>query len=1177
MKMIAVLLLVTALHVFAKTNGQYVTLTEKNVPVEKVLTEIKRQTGFDFWYQSKMLQKAGKISVSVNNEALSRVLDLCFANLSISWKIINNVIVLKEKTASPEEQANLAPIPPILIKGKVTDEHGDPVDGVSVIERGTNNSKVTDNRGAFAITVANDKAFLVFSHTSFVEQHIAVKNKAELNVSLIGKANNLEEYIVIGYQTVNRKDVSGAISSMNGRQIKDIPANSAAEALTGRLAGVQIVTTDGAPGSPAQIKVRSGISISQDNSPLYIIDGVQVEDGLSYIAPQDIEKIDVLKDASSTAIYGARGANGVVVITTKSGKEGKTTVTVNSFLGGKRMNRKIPVMGPYNFVEYQYERTRRSVVDSASFHSRYGATWNDLAKYKTEEPIDWQEKLFGRHALMMTNNVTISGGNKNSQFSISGTQNREDGIMLENSFKRKLLNFKFDHNANDKLKISFSARYNRDERLGSGSNTIGGSETKLRNAIKYRPVLGNSTVSEDDFDQEYFDETSKAGNGLGVVSPVLLNQQSYRKIGTDLINLGGSINYKISKLISFKTTVGFNMSMQNRESFDDSLTSNSRTNGSSMPILSTTAATSRSFNNSNVFTITNAALKNGFHRDNRISLLLGQEVNLQRFRSTDLQLRNFPNGIPVKKAIGQQSLGQPYPAGIGPQTKTTEANLASLFAKIDYGYKGRYTASFSIRGDKSSKFAPDRNLGYFPAGSVSWKLSDEKFMRKITQVNFMKLRASFGQSGNNRITDYAYLTTLGTATGVSYGLGNTSYPGFVPLLLSNTDLKWEKAVSKNIGLDMGLLNDRFSLSVDYYNNTGQDLLMQTPIPSTSGYSTQFQNVASTVNSGVELQLTANIIRKKEFTWSADFNISFNKSMIKKIANQQTGALRNSGFGATTGKLEDFEVKVGSPVGVLYGFVADGFYTLDDFDYDDAGGIYTLKKGIANSGYFGTAQPGSIKIRDLDDDGTITADGDRQALGTTNPRVFGGLNQQFSYKNFDFSAFVNFSLGNKIFNASKIEFSNAYNLNINMYKAMEGRWRTVDANGKQLQYISGTATPIVYGAPPAELAAANANATIWQPLRGVPSTAVTSWGVENGSFLRVNNLTLGYTIPGKLLSKVNIKKLRFYFTANNIALVTSYSGQDPEVNTQISTPLTPGVDYSAYPRSRTFIFGLNLSL
>ncbi|WP_276480474.1 SusC/RagA family TonB-linked outer membrane protein [Paraflavitalea pollutisoli] len=1054
---------------------------------------------------------------------------------------------------------------PTTVKGVVTSaEDNKPIAGVTVKIKGGTTSALTDQQGAFTIKADGTNTVLVFSHAGFTTLEEAVKGRTELSIQLAIDIKEIEDVVVIGYTTVKRKDLTGAVSSVGAKQLRDVPVNSVAEALTGRLAGVRITSAEGQPGSDFSIRIRGGGSITQDNSPLYIIDGVQVEDGFAGLSPQDIESVDVLKDVASTAIYGARGANGVVIITTKSGKEGKTKLTYNGMAGIRQLPRSLKLLSPSDFISYQFERSRFTNEETNAFTTLYG---DDLERYKTIPAVDWQDKIFGRNALMQTHNVGLSGGNKTTQFNLSFTHNEEDGIMINSGLKRTLFNFKLDHKANNKLRVGLNFRYSRENITGAGSSDEGGSTYNgLRHTVKYRPFMleeGNVEVVDD---EDYYDATN-TGNGLGIINPILLNNAQWRERRTEVVNIGGYLNYAISKQFSFRSTVGVDRNTQDRRSFDGSITSNARLNGASLPLISMIELPRTSFNNSNVLTFKHTA------GNSRLSVMAGQELYTTNTHREESRLRYFPESVTPEKAFGQLSLGSTVP--LYPQSRITESALLSFFSRADYDFDGKYIASVSIRADGSSKFAEDQRWGYFPSASLAWRISKESFMDKMTWLSDLKLRASYGQAGNNRIDDYLYLNTY-SAT-VQYPLNEGLNPGYVANSLANSRLKWETTVSRNIGLDVALFNNRIQLTADAYKNTVHDLLIPIRIPVSSGQIEQLQNVGTTSNTGIELNLSAAIVQAKSFSWNSNFNIAFNRNKVEKLTGYLDYFYASSGFGIS-GQPADFIVKTGSPVGSMYGYVNDGFYTVNDFDYDVATTTYTLKKGVTDvGGAIGIAQPGWMKLKDLDGNGIID-ESDKTIIGNATPKFEGGWLNQFNYKNFDLSIFVNFVYGNTIYNANKIEFTNAYSRHTNMLEIMKDRWRTVDDAGDIVQRVTTVGgKQVVTGVAPDLLAELNKNAQIWQPIAGAGAFYPTSWVMEDGSFLRLNNITLGYAFPQSLLKKAKMGNLRAYVTVNNIAVLTGYSGYDPEVNARRQTPLTPGVDYSAYPRSRAFFFGLNLSL
>ncbi|TYR37729.1 TonB-dependent receptor [Sphingobacterium phlebotomi] len=1060
-----------------------------------------------------------------------------------------------------------------VIRGKVLDEETkEPLIGASVGIKGSAEGTLTDKNGNYTLNVTTPKktnVVLTAKYIGFLLQEVAVNNQTEINFLLAKDSYQLEEVVAIGYATVERKDLTGSVSSVNEKQLKDIPVNSAAEALTGRLAGVQVTTSEGAPGSEVQIKVRGGGSITQNNDPLYIIDGVQVEDGLSSLSPQDIASVDVLKDASATSIYGARGANGVVIITTKGGKEMKTQVNYNNILGMKSLANKLDVMNPYDFVLYQYERSRGLTTTETAFETRYG-TWDDITHYQQTPFIDWQERTFGNDAFMQTHNASIVGGTKATQYNLSVTSNNEDGIMLNSGFDRKLVNFRFDNRVSDKLRVGFNVRYTNQSILGAGTSDAGSTTyNMLRHTIKYMP-LDIGGLAEDEIDEAYYEDTN-TGNAIGIINPVALSNAQYRDRKMQIVNLNGYFNYSFNRMISFRSTLGVNYNRQSTKSFEDGITSRSRVLGARLPMAGVLDADRNNLNFSNVLTIS-PKMTSG----HKLNILLGNEFYNIAYNTSEIQLKNFPEGITAEKALGQLHLGTMLTTPeLYPLTYQSETRTLSFFNRTNYSYKDKYLATFSFRTDGSSRFAEGNRWGYFPSGSVAWRISQEDFLKDVSVISDLKIRASYGSSGNDRIPDYLFMNVYNASA--KYALNEELIPGYAAPELANKNLVWETTVSKNLGLDLSLLDNRIQFTVDAYQNKVHDLLIRVPIPSTAGYTTQLQNIGRTANKGLEFQLAATPINNKNFSWNTNFNIAFNRNTIEKISNRQDHYFANSGFGIS-GQPADYIVQEGQPVGAMYGFVSDGFYTTDDFNYDAATSRYTLKQGVTDvSDVIGIAQPGWMRLKDLDGNHVID-ENDKTVIGNANPKFTGGLNQQFAYKNFDMSVFVNFVVGNDVYNANKIEFTNAYSAYANSLDMVAGRWKTIDQQGNKIQQVETiSGQQYVTGVAPEILSEVNKDASMWMPISGTGAWYPTSWAMEDGSFLRINNITLGYTLPSSITNRIKANRLRVYATVNNLAVFTNYSGYDPEANTRRSVPVTPGVDYAAYPRSKTFIFGLNLSL
>ncbi|TGE08395.1 SusC/RagA family TonB-linked outer membrane protein [Hymenobacter fodinae] len=1057
------------------------------------------------------------------------------------------------------------------VQGIVKSEKGEPLPGVTVVVQGTTAGASTDADGRFSLAVPAN-ATLRFSYIGFLPYEVAVGTKTDITVTLKEDTKTLDDVVVIGYQAVQRRDVTGSVSSVSAQQIKDIPVNSAAEALTGRLAGVQLTSSEGTPGNlDVRVRVRGGGSITQDNSPLYIVDGIQIENALAVIAPQDIASVDVLKDASATAIYGARGANGVVIITTKKGIEGRTVISYNGFAGFRRISNKLDVLNPSQYLDYQFERAQQvgatGTGSLATFKSLFGSNnfnGDTLTRARNSPFIDWQDEVFGREAFQQTHNVSVAGGVKGTTYSLSLTRNTEDGIQLGSDYDRKLVNFRFDTKATDRLRIGLNLRFNDQATNGAGTSTSGSSVTsRLRNTIQYQPLsVPNATgavLDPNTFDDDFFTTSS-------LVNPVITINNEYRRDKRRTFNIGANAALDITKGLVFRTTAGFDITNIDLSTFNGRYSPTIRQAAGgylNLPFATITTSTQNTLNNSNVLDFSH---KTGLHS---FGVLLGEEIYQQQTKQQYIQTNFLPLDITAERALANINQGV-LPAGqtsqpVLPSTSIpSDYRLLSGFGRLTYSYDDKYLFTGTFRADGSSKFRPGNQWGYFPGASVAWRISREAFMKDVAAVSDLKLRLSYGQAGNNRINDFLF-NQLFQPGNAPYALNHSIVLGASATTLPNPDLKWEVTTSRNVGVDLALWDNRVQFTADAYYNTTTDLLINRPIPPFLGYTSQLQNIGKTSNKGLELQLTGTVITNENFTWTATANAALNRGKIESLGPNTSEIAGIASGWAGSALNTDFVARVGQPVGQMYGYVTDGYYTADDFEgYNTATNTWTLKPGLLRAGTPDNiaAQPGLLRLKDLNGDGLIN-DQDQTVIGNANPKVTGGLNQQFTYKNFDASVFLNFVLGNDIYNANKIEFTSntANTVFSNVLGIMADRYRITNADGTRITDLN-------------TLREVNQNAKIWRP---TSNYFLHSWAIEDGSFLRINNVTVGYTLPKALTTRAKVQTLRFYVTLNNLYTFTKYSGFDPEVNTRRSSPLTPGVDYAAYPRSRAFLFGLNLSL
>ena len=893
------------------------------------------------------------------------------------------------------------------------------------------------------------------------------------------------------------------------------------------------------------------------------------------IPPSDIESIDVLKDASATAIYGAQAANGVVVITTKKPKAGRTSVSYNGFLQFRTLpnDRKMEVLSPYEYVFANYEAAKlRSDADVRNFEKFFGK-YDDLELYKYKKATDWQDVLFGDPKVSQYHNVSISGGTEKTKLSLSLTNNNDQGLIRGSGYNRTVINFKLNQEISKKLQLDISSRITNTIVDGSGTST---GSLRVKNAIATRPVNGIADELDIDLANANTGGDNEYQNFLtGLINPAKLAEQDWRKRTTNNLVLNAGLTWEPVKNLSLKTIFTSEASVDKNLRYYGPLTGKSQQEGSSLPLGEKSESTGFSYRWLN--TVGYEFKNMGVHK---LDVLLGQEIY------SNGGVGNFVQAKYFRETMQPEELFANFALGTSTQNSTYEStnqNRLSFFGRANYQFNNKYILTATMRADASSKFSKANRLGVFPAIAFGWKISEESFMDGLTFINQLKLRASYGATGNDRIPANAnkFLFKADNFRGPGFTSNNGSDPFYVPdgSTLYNPDLVWETTINRNAGLDFGFMEAKLRGSLDFYWNTTNDLLLQSAIPSNTGFNYQWNNIGSTSNKGVELGLSYDIIDNNNFTLSVNANFGMNRTKIEELDGTDS-RFYQSNWGSTDLKnRDDYFLKVGGNVGDIYGFVTDGMYTVDDFaSYDATNNKYILKEGVPdNSSILGAnLRPGSMKLKDLNSDGVINSD-DRTVIGNGLPKAQGGFGFNATYKGFDASVFFNWSLGNKVYNTGKIEFNQLYRTTYgNMLNTMNSsnRFTYIDVDGT----ITGSAGGVVTDLE--QLRAMNAGKSMWSGNNsfGQATVVVHSWAIEDGSFLRLNNLVIGYSLPQTMISKLRISQCRFYITGNNLWVWTKYSGYDPEVSTGRSgySALTPGVDYSAYPRSRTYTLGVNVT-
>ena len=1044
------------------------------------------------------------------------------------------------------------------VSGKVIDEEtGEGLPGVTVLEVGTSNGAITDIEGNFNLAV-QEGASISVSYIGFATQTIAVGSQSEINVTLSPDTETLDEVVVVGYGTQKKSNLTGAIASVTGDALKKVPVATVAESLTGRLAGVQITTSEGSPDAEISIRVRGGSSLTQSSQPLFIVDGFPVPT-ISDLSPSDIASIDVLKDASSTAIYGSRGANGVVIVTTKSGKSGKVTVSYNTFYAVKKRAETLDVLSPYDYARWQYEY---AVLDSdeedgvrdLSSYERYFGLFEDLDLYQGQPANNWQDQIYGQTGTAFSNDLSIRGGGEKFNYSVNFARFDDKAIQIGSDYVRNNITLKFNNKPNDKVDLNFSLRYSDTKISGGGANEqneVSSSDSRLKHAVQFAPIpLAGISPSADT------DPTTASD----LVNPIRSTVDNDRAQQRKNFNIAGSFSWNIIEPLQFKTS----FTIDNYSFLDDRFygvtTYKARDRSPAFPNLPSAVFRDRKevrLRNTNT-----ATYKVLDDQEHNLDVMLGQEILFTRGSRLEYEIQGYPALFSADDAFKLTTQGTSIYAD---NFQSADDKLLSFFGRANYSFKDRYLLSAVYRADGSSRFLGDNAWGYFPSVSAGWKISEEAFMSGTSNViNALKLRASYGIAGNNNIPTAQTVQAFFSST-TNY-INNVSSYWAPSDVLANPKLKWETTETKNVGLDFGLLQGRINGTVDAYQNNTKDLLVRFPV-NAGGYEDQFRNIGEVENKGLEFTLGLIPIDKQDYGFSVNFNIAFNRNTIQSLGplQQLEGQALTTGW-ASTQIPQDYLARVGDPVGLMYGYVNDGRYEVDDFEgYDESTDEWILKEGVVTSEGILTPRPGMMKLMDITGNDTITID-DRRVIGNANPKHTGGIVLNAYGFGFDLTAAFNWSYGNDIYNANKIEFTSA-NQN-NQYRNMiamqaEGnRWTNIDWNTGEL--ITN----------PGQLAAANANTTMWSPF--MDRYVFSDWAVEDGSFIRLNTLTLGYTLPQNLVERARIQSLRFYVTGYNLFVITDYSGYDPEVSTRRQTPLTPGVDYSAYPRSRQFSVGMNLT-
>jgi len=1052
------------------------------------------------------------------------------------------------------------------ITGTVTAEGG-PLPAASVLVKGTSRGVITDFDGNFEIT-ASENETLVISYLGFVPKEILVGTQTNLQIDLKEDNSTLEEVVIIGYGSSKRKDLTGSISSIKAEELEKVKTVSFEGSLQAKAPGVQVVTSEGGPGAGFKIRIRGGTSITASSDPLYVIDGFALPGAgesssvglgnsttspLASIDPSTIESIEVLKDASATAIYGSRGANGVIIITTKKGKKGRADISFETFTGVSVLASKVDLLTAQEFVDWRYEFTP---WDPNNPNDQFGAAYRDQFGNNVDlrDPrillTDWQDEI-SRSAIVKSNKLSISGGSDNSSYYASFSHLDQEGIIRTSDYERYNLNLRLDLNVTDKIKAGMNLNMGYQKRNGvvsAANENANGRAGIVTNSILFSPAQGLTRFNDAEYDDEGRLLSLRGGD---IVNPNRTLEGNINK-GRG-VNAFGSVylEYKISDALKFKSSVRGNVfNNKGQAFFSGDFGWGQFTNGRAYTSVAqgTGLITEQNLNYNKNF---------GNHRLNVTAVYEQQQGD---FEFVSLEYTGFE--LPGVNLDNLGSASENLPS----RSDFIRNQLRSYLARVQYDFDNRFTLNLSGRYDGSSRFDEENRWGFFPSAGIAWKVSNEKFLKGNNTISTAKLRMSYGETGNNQFGSYRSLAQSRLS---SYVFGGSSFEtGVTVNSLASRRLSWETTAQLDAGLVLGFLDNRINLEVDYYIKDTRDLLLEVPTPTTSGFDFAFQNLGLLRNRGVEVSLNTTNIETENFSWTSSFNISFNQNEILDLGDGSEFFATAIGDNQIT---NDYVIRVGESLGSIFGVETDGVYNYSDFEEFDGlsnaeaadliiqngvnAGIpyydifYTLKAGTTTTAGVSQYRPGMPRYVDKNNDGIVNGD-DNDIIGNTQPKHFGGFTNNFTYKNFDLSVLTTWVYGNDIYNKNRVRGGSQEIPFFNKLGFVRDRWTPTNSESD----IPG----------------------IWGFGDGGFSGLANSSYIEDGSFLRIANITLGYKFQKELLETLNIKSLRIYGSVDNVHVFTNYSGYDPDVSVG-RNQLTPGLDSDSYPRSRAFRIGINVGL
>jgi TonB-linked SusC/RagA family outer membrane protein len=1138
----------TTSFAFDYHSERWVNLNKEQKSFADLFKLIKSQTGMTLFYSNDLLNDNEKVQVRAGRMKLDDLLGEIFNPRDIGWVYKEQFIILQKKSivshvntsgSQPVSAENVRFPVPVTLTGTVLTADGKPIEGVSVQIKGTQVGTTTNAEGRFELREVNKESpVLVISSVGYQKQEMAVAGKTSFSIVLAAIAPELEDVVVIGYGSRRKSDLTGSIATMSSDNLKERPVVNFGEAMAGQLPGVQVQQINGAPGGEGlSVKVRGTGSITQSSSPLYVVDGYPMEDGaFSLINPSDIESLQVLKDASSTAIYGSRGANGVVIITTKKGKSGKTSISFNAFAGVQERTKTMPVLGRDEYVQWFMDGRNQAWLDQpviASDPDKSPHTINDPNtrrapypssnslymipdgkngyKYNFMDPLsvaqmpdnNWQDLLF-RRAPMQQYQLSATGGSEKTTYAFSGSYIKQDGISLNTNYQR----FNFRNNIESRISKQLKIGINLNAYSSNGREQANGKDAPILYSLLLPPIfdLHNADGTYGSMVRNPEVLAGDVANPIGIANQVQRLRKRYGWLGT--------LYAEWDIIENLKYRININGSIQNNdyETFEPSTVD---FDGSKSP------RPARGVNDqlTRYDWVVEQTLSYGkkFGENHDVLLLGGFSSQKHDDETFYGEARGFPND-----AIQTLNAGTPF------QLLSTKSSysMISYFGRANYTFNNRYLLTATVRTDGSSRFGQNKRWGVFPSASVAWRVSEENFMAPFSQtISDLKFRASYGIAGNNRIGNYSAIGLLNTGF---YPTGDALQTTVNPSTVPNDDLGWEKILQSNVGFDLSLFNNRIRIEGDFYSSKSIDLLLNVPVPTITGYATQIQNIGKVLNTGMEFLLTTRNLTGN-FKWSSNFNIAFNKNKVLAV-----GPGGQPIYASAPNANNSFITLPGYPIASFYGYVFEG--------------VFMSQKELDNHPHLPADKIGDGRYKDVNGDGKLDQT-DRTIIGDNQPDFTGGFTNNFSYKNFSLSAQLSYSSGAQLFSFFK-RMVGIYHGDRNTLTEQRGRWRSLTEPGDGIHFR------------------ATRNPTGWQR---DPSS---SW-VTDGSFIRLRNITLAYDFDQRRIGALKMSGLRFYVTGQNLLTWTKYPGFDPETSSE-GDGLSRGGDYMGYPAARSIIVGLNLS-